>query len=669
MSIDSRAAEYGKKFGDWILHEMIGKGSNGRTAVFRMTRNNRTYEDTGALKVVNIVEQRGRKDELSESYLKDYEKYCEELCEKAENELNLMNMLGVSGNIVNYHDHRFEEWEDDYSFGIDLLIRMDLLESLDKLKKKKTLCEQKIIQIGIDISNALICCHSNGILHRDIKPDNIFYNEYNYLLGDFGISKMMANYSTAETRTGTEAYAAPEQFLGHYDHRVDIYSLGLTMYELANGNKLPFAKTPFAGPEEIQLRLNGTALPKPEGVGDALAEVILKACSHNPEERYHTAAEMNAALEKLAVDADGENPENKEIQETEKSEVSRCENVEQKKERRVLPEKQPNVIIGNTAENERRNQNLYQEQVRDDNIIFTNENMQNPKQREESKKNGKQKSASLKKVFITVVICCVVLSSLGIFLYVRLRSVPKLETSTMEAVSNGQTSIEQMETDELAVTSELAATDVPEVTEPEKVSVPNLLGLTETEAEKLCQESGLALQVSEEYSDITKKGAVISQKPKAVTETDSGSKVKVVISKGIQKVIVPNVIDYKEDKAKDILKKKGLKYKIEKEYSSSIGSGKVMKQSIAKGTKVKKDTVVKVTVSKGKKKNVPAANYNTPVPIKTSTPTRKPVFVKTPTPTRKPISVKTPTPKKKEKPKTKKKNSEEDDVTEWDMVN
>ena len=300
MSIDSRAVSYGKIFGDWTIHEMIGKGSNGKTAVFKVTRNNRTYADTGAMKVVTILEQKGKKEELSPAFLENYKKYCEEFCDKAENELNLMNLLGTSGNVVNYHDHKFEEWEDEYSFGVDLLIRMDLLHSLDGLKKKKVFEEQEIIKIGIEVSNALICCHDKGILHRDIKPDNIFFNDYVYMLGDFGISKMLENSNSTETRTGTEAYAAPEQFMGHYDHRVDIYSLGLTLYELANGNRLPFAKTSFASSEDVWMRLQGKELPKPECVGDALGEVILHACNHNPNQRFQNAKDFKRALERLS---------------------------------------------------------------------------------------------------------------------------------------------------------------------------------------------------------------------------------------------------------------------------------------------------------------------------------------------------------------------------------
>ena len=298
MSIDARAKQNGKIFGDWDLKELLGQGSNGRTAVFKMTRTNRTFEETCAMKVVNIVEQKGNYEDISEDYRKDFEQYRSDLCDKAESELSLMNQLRGSGMVVNYHDYRFVDWSDEKSFGTDLIIRMDCLESLGDISKKETLDEKEILKIGSQIANALISCHELGIIHRDIKPDNIFRNSFgNYLLGDFGISKMLSNSSSTQTKAGTESYGAPEQFMGGYDSQVDIYSLGISLYELANRNRLPFARTSFAGVEEITRRLSGEKIPLPESVSKECGELILKACEFKPEDRYAGAAEMKKAID------------------------------------------------------------------------------------------------------------------------------------------------------------------------------------------------------------------------------------------------------------------------------------------------------------------------------------------------------------------------------------
>lgn len=300
MSIDARLQTYGKVFENWTIREKIGQGSGGKSAVFLLKRKNLTYEETCVMKVVNIIEQRGSYNETASSLRRDYGEVKRQLCNAAENEVSLMYELRGSGNIVNYLDYHFEEWEDRISFGVDLLIRMDYLSSLGNLIRTRTLSENEILRIGRDISNALMNCHARNIIHRDIKPDNIFYDQYGaYLLGDFGISRMLENSKRAETRTGTEPYAAPEQFAGGYDERVDIYSLGLTLYQLANENRLPFADSEFVKPGDIQRRLTGEDLPKPQKAGEALSRIIKKACAFRREDRYRTAAELKAALEAL----------------------------------------------------------------------------------------------------------------------------------------------------------------------------------------------------------------------------------------------------------------------------------------------------------------------------------------------------------------------------------
>ena len=224
MSIDARLQTYGKVFENWTIREKIGQGSGGKSAVFLLKRKNLTYEETCVMKVVNIIEQRGSYNETASSLRRDYGEVKRQLCNAAENEVSLMYELRGSGNIVNYLDYHFEEWEDRISFGVDLLIRMDYLSSLGNLIRTRTLSENEILRIGRDISNALMNCHARNIIHRDIKPDNIFYDQYGaYLLGDFGISRMLENSKRAETRTGTEPYAAPEQFAGGFMGHVQTF--------------------------------------------------------------------------------------------------------------------------------------------------------------------------------------------------------------------------------------------------------------------------------------------------------------------------------------------------------------------------------------------------------------------------------------------------------------
>lgn len=302
MAIETRVKQYGAVLGGWQTGNYIGSGSGGKTAVFRLTRSSYGWEESSALKVINIIEESGSRESLPESYRNDYEKEAEQLQEKAVEEVRLMYSLRGCPNIVNYLDYAIEEWETDTHFGRDLLIRMELLKNLEDLRKEKGhLGEEEVLRIGKEICQALAYCHGKNIMHRDIKPANIFISDQGvYKLGDFGVARMVKESQKASTMTGTRAYAAPEQFAQNgddlYDRRVDIYSLGLTMYELCNQGRLPFASSSYVRDDEIQMRIMGKPLPAPSEAGSALADIILKACAWRPADRYQTAEEFLEAL-------------------------------------------------------------------------------------------------------------------------------------------------------------------------------------------------------------------------------------------------------------------------------------------------------------------------------------------------------------------------------------
>lgn len=300
MSIESRKHQYGTVFEHWQIKELLGQGSGGKSAVFRLSRNDSSWGETCALKVMNLIEERGKLEDLPKFRKDEYVSAMQECSKNAEQEVRLMANLRGNTNIVDYLDYKFVDWSDESSFGRDMLIRMEFLHDLrGELRNGKLFEESEVIKLGRDICAALVLCHSKNILHRDIKPENIFINEDgNYKLGDFGVSKIMstAPMSMASTGIGTPEYAAPEQFSGKHDKRVDIYSLGLVLYELSNQNKLPFAASTYVRQEEVQKRQMGTPLPHPSNASSALTQVILKACAFKAEDRYQTAQDFLKAL-------------------------------------------------------------------------------------------------------------------------------------------------------------------------------------------------------------------------------------------------------------------------------------------------------------------------------------------------------------------------------------
>lgn len=306
MSIESRRHQYGTVFDHWQIGDKLGSGSNGRTAVFHLHHKESSQEES-AVKVITLIEEEGRLSEFSDYRRAEYEAELEQRKSHALREVQLMYALKGYTNIVSYEDRVTEHWVEDNSFGCDLLIRMELLQDLRKIiRTGHIFSEAEIIQIGKDICSALILCHGekDPIIHRDIKPENIFVNSRGtYKLGDFGVSRILdkCQGATATTIVGTEAYLAPEQLRKGYDERVDIYSLGLVLYELCNRNRLPFADNTYATEQSIRLRLAGNTLPAPCNASPELAKIILKACAFKPNGRYKTAQEFLDALSQVGT--------------------------------------------------------------------------------------------------------------------------------------------------------------------------------------------------------------------------------------------------------------------------------------------------------------------------------------------------------------------------------
>lgn len=295
MPLSTRSIQYGKVLRDWTIRKEIAKGSKG-TVVYQIVRKEDDFEEICALKAIPIISERGDYASLSGHRKKEYQKALSDRKAYARQEVQNMSKVRSRTNIVDYFDHCAAEWEDENGFGCDLLIRMELLSDLrSELKRGRIFSEEEVIQIGKDICLALVVCHGKEILHRDIKPENIFFNDDgDYKLGDFGISRIMDKCpgSYASTAIGTIEYVAPEQSKGKYDIKVDIYSLGLVLYELTNQNCLPFAESSYVTNAEVVKRIDAETLPAPCDASPALAKVILKACAHEPSKRYRTAQEM-----------------------------------------------------------------------------------------------------------------------------------------------------------------------------------------------------------------------------------------------------------------------------------------------------------------------------------------------------------------------------------------
>lgn len=294
-------------WGAWMLDEMLGEGSFGK--VFRIKREEFGETYYAALKWISLPQDQGevkayeREGRDERSIRAHYTAVAQEL----KGEISLMSQLRGNTHVVSFEDHTFVERTNE--IGWDILIRMELLQSLTDLKIEQ-LTVSDVIQLGCDLCDALTLCNKMHIVHRDIKPDNIFVNIHgDYKLGDFGVARQMEKTRGSMSRKGTPFYMAPEVYMGRAaDASVDQYSLGLVMHRLLNAQQIPFAPNTekiLTHPEReaaFATRMRGAAVPAPLQGSEKLKHAVCKACSFDAQKRYATPADFKKALLACAKD-------------------------------------------------------------------------------------------------------------------------------------------------------------------------------------------------------------------------------------------------------------------------------------------------------------------------------------------------------------------------------
>lgn len=291
---------------EWTVVERIGAGSYG--VVYKAVRKEHGLESSAAIKVISIPQNPSEVDSLHAEGLSldDSRTYFQSVVEDFINEIRVMESLKGMQNIVSVEDYKVVEHTD--GIGSDIFIRMELLTPFPQYLQDRQLSQEEVVKLGCEICQALAICQQKDIIHRDIKPENIFVNDFGFFkLGDFGVARKLENLSGSLSQKGTYNYMAPEVASGtHYDARADIYSLGIVLYRLLNGNRYPFldsdaqVKDPIARKTALERRLRGEPLPPPRNASPALARVILKACLPDPQRRYQTPEEFQAALSAAA---------------------------------------------------------------------------------------------------------------------------------------------------------------------------------------------------------------------------------------------------------------------------------------------------------------------------------------------------------------------------------
>lgn len=552
----------------WKIENIIGEGSFGK--VYKITREDFGHTYTAALKVIEIPHNQSEMKAIKSEGMTDESvtTYFRSMVEDIVEEFSIMSQLKGNSNIVSYEDHMVIPKENE--FGWEIYIRMEFLMPLLDYIENHGMMVKDVIQLGIDICNALEVCQRYDIIHRDIKPENIFVSDLgSFKLGDFGIARQLEKTMSGLSKKGTYTYMAPEVYKGEtYSSSVDIYSLGIVMYKLLNNNRSPFM--PLA-PEQIKFsdreganirRFSGAKLVKPVNASEQLAAIILKACSYEVEDRYKFPAQMKKELQEYL------NSESEEIlnsvvfyqqgnRNEEKEEFTSMEDNDE------FMGDEPTVLMSSDEGEIDKRQGKESQKP---------EAALNFRKKEESINAEKKKRTKIK-IFI-ISIASVLLLALIITMFCVLGK----NNTTKETISTSATKT------------------------MEKVYVPNVENMSMSEAVEILNQYGFQISVSQEvYSDNVEGGLIISQSP-VETEAPKGTTIEVVLSKGMELVKVPYVIGETKSKAQSELQKVGFTLQINKEYSDIYDKGKVIAQSTESGVELKKGSKIMITVSKGKKK-------------------------------------------------------------------
>ena len=227
---------------DWYIDELLGEGSFGKVYKAHKSFGNHTY--VSAIKHLSIPATEAELHNLlEEGYATDQQtahEFYTQAASELMKEIDVMYQLRGHTNIVSYEDHKIIPKDDKP--GYDIFIRMELLTNLSSMMQQGKTDAENAVRMGIDICQALEIMEKRELIHRDIKPQNIFVNaDGEFKLGDFGTARQMERTSGVMSKKGTYVYMAPEIYKGEAANRtVDLYSLGLVMYRMTNGNRAPF---------------------------------------------------------------------------------------------------------------------------------------------------------------------------------------------------------------------------------------------------------------------------------------------------------------------------------------------------------------------------------------------------------------------------------------------
>lgn len=530
-------------------------------------------------------------------------------------------------NIVNVYDVGEES-------GLYYMV-MELVEGItlkDYITKKGVLSSKEVISIAIQVANGIEAAHLHNIVHRDIKPQNIIISkEGKVKVTDFGIAKATSSNTISTNALGSVHYTSPEQARGGFsDFKSDIYSLGITMYEMATGH------LPFDGDTAVSIaikHLQEEITPPSEYVEDipfSLEQIILKCTQKSADRRYQDVASLKEDLKHSLVDPDGDFVVIGPMRTMDETVMFNPDDVRKAKRETSYDEDD------------------FSEEDYDDYDDFEDDDDDYDKKGR--KKNGDVNPKMAKMMKVLTIVAVVIIVFIVVFIIGKATGLLKFGPSINledDADKNEKVKVPDLRgmTEEkakkvlkdkkydmtLVVDSEEESTtyekgqiikqtpgsnkEVKKKTvikvvissgkKEETKAIPDVSGKDQSEALQLLSEAGFTnvkvdksrFETSSEYD----QDEVIRTEPSANTEVALDEEINLIVSLGENKPEVPNVIGMTQSSAVSALEAKGLEVSVEEDYHDSTEKGKVFYQSKRAGTRVTEGSTIIIRVSKGKK--------------------------------------------------------------------
>ena len=533
---------------------------------------------------------------------------------------------------------------------------MELVEGItlkDYIEKKGKLSAKETISISIQMVTGIQAAHNCHIIHRDIKPQNIIISKDGKVkVTDFGIARATTSTATQAVTTtvmGSVHYTSPEQARGGIvDEKSDIYSAGITMYEMITGH------VPFDGDSTVTValkHLNEVIKSPAEEVPDipySLECIIMKCTQKLPNKRYMSCEELLQDLKHSLVDPDGDfvvlDGVTKRMpvasQDTGRTTVVMSQDeLNRMKNRQNYNNDYDDDYEDDYDDYDDRRRSRY-----DDDDDYDDRRKDRYDERNRRKKNEVNKDT--KKIMkILMVVAGVVIALLIMFLVGNAVGVFKggKGTTTQQTDSEmvkvpdvtGKTYEEaqkELNKYDLGIHKSTAPSDTVEKgkiisqdpadgkkvkkhttvnvvissgEEAKTTTIPNVVGMSEADAEKALQDKNLVVKKGDPvYSDDVEQGEVVSVSPSEGAEVKEGTTVTLVISKGNQPATVPKLTGKSKSDAEAALSQAGLSGNATEDYSDTVEEGVIISQDTDAGKEVSKGTTIGYVVSKGPKMTV-----------------------------------------------------------------